>query len=145
MMSDFELGSRNAIKEVYIGIKVRGCAFHFHQALWKKLQALGLVRAYKRNKAFRKTVKLLMGLCFLPPEYLLEVYNIVKDERVGLRDYELPLYLRFLAYLKRYWLSLVPAEELSTFKVESKTNNALEAHHKQMKAKIKTHQPVLWR
>jgi len=37
IMSDFEIASVNAFKEVFPNLKQKGCHFHFSQCVWRKI------------------------------------------------------------------------------------------------------------
>jgi hypothetical protein len=43
-----------------------GCLFHLCQSIWRRVQRLGLRRAYERNINLRKCVRKLMALAYLP-------------------------------------------------------------------------------
>ena len=48
---DFELAVINAFQQVFDGLLVKGCFFHFAQANWREAQQLGLAKLYaKRTK-----------------------------------------------------------------------------------------------
>lgn len=40
IMSDFEMASINAFKEVFPNLKQKGCNFHFSQCIWRKIQEI---------------------------------------------------------------------------------------------------------
>ena len=42
-MMDFEVAASNALTTVFRMVAGKGCFFHFSQAIWRKVQALGLV------------------------------------------------------------------------------------------------------
>ena len=74
-MSDWEKGSRNAIKRQFEGIDLRGCYFHFTQSIWRKIHKLGLSNIYHINGDFRTLIRAFMSLPFLPMDQILTVYN----------------------------------------------------------------------
>ena len=47
VLSDFEKGFHNAILSVWPSATIRGCYFHFKQALFRKLQSFDLFPEYK--------------------------------------------------------------------------------------------------
>ncbi len=62
---DFESAMIAAVQEVLNNARIRGCLFHFSQALWRKIQDLGLTICYKEDQAFNRLVheQLLCLLC----------------------------------------------------------------------------------
>ncbi|XP_028966404.1 uncharacterized protein LOC108863729 [Galendromus occidentalis] len=53
---DFEVACLNAIQESFPGAGVKGCDFHFCQALWRKAQELGL-QPYYGDRAVNRFLK----------------------------------------------------------------------------------------
>ena len=45
-MSDFEMGSRNAIKNVNDGVCLKGCWFHYTQVIMRRVKKVCLQREY---------------------------------------------------------------------------------------------------
>lgn len=52
---DFEQAAKNAFEEVFPDVLVKGCLFHFTQALWRKIQALEMTTVYKNNDKVTST------------------------------------------------------------------------------------------
>ena len=38
LMSDWEKAPRNAFMQVYQGVRIHGCWFHYTQAIWRKIK-----------------------------------------------------------------------------------------------------------
>ena len=51
-MSDWELASRNAFKEIFPQTRLYGCLFHYTQRIWSKVQKLGLTTISKLTQKF---------------------------------------------------------------------------------------------
>ncbi|XP_067667517.1 uncharacterized protein [Haliotis asinina] len=49
IQTDFEIAAINAIETVFPNCNIRGCYFHFTQALWRKVQTLGFNEAYQQD------------------------------------------------------------------------------------------------
>lgn len=45
---DFEKGMWKGIRLVLPGVTLEGCCFHFNQALWRRIQKLGLAKIVKQ-------------------------------------------------------------------------------------------------
>ena len=50
IISDFEIGAMNAFKEVFPNTTIKGCHFHYTQAIWRNIQENGLCAWYKEKK-----------------------------------------------------------------------------------------------
>ena len=67
--ADFEKSVHNAIKEHFPGSSVKGCQFHLGQAMWRKIQELGLSKMYaERTSETSKWLSHTFGLAYLNPE-----------------------------------------------------------------------------
>ena len=68
--ADFEIALINAIKGQFPAVTFKGCFFHFSQAVWRKVQSLGLQEEYKTNPDFAKTVSKMLSLSLCPVRYV---------------------------------------------------------------------------
>jgi len=70
VICDFEVALITAIHTELPRTRVRGCYFHFSQALWRKVSSLGIVTTYRSNsrsgRRVRKIVQKIMSIGFLP-------------------------------------------------------------------------------
>ncbi len=64
--TDFEKSAMGAFKCVFANIKTRGCFFHLSQAIWRKIQNLGLTNRYVNDNNCRLYCKLIAALEFIP-------------------------------------------------------------------------------
>ncbi|CAN7945386.1 unnamed protein product, partial [Ixodes hexagonus] len=67
--TDFELALIQAILFVFPGARHRGCHFHFSQAIWRKVQELGLSKAYRLDTSVAGFVRKMISLAFVPPNF----------------------------------------------------------------------------
>lgn len=65
---DFERASFNAIRSEFANAHISGCYFHFGQAIWRRVQKLGLVMMYRNNQSFQRCVQLTSSLPLVPLE-----------------------------------------------------------------------------
>ena len=49
---------------------VKGCFYHFAQAIWRKIQQLGLQVSYQEEESIRKFFRKVISLALVPPHYL---------------------------------------------------------------------------
>ena len=66
IMTDFELAAIKAFKNSFIGIKSKGCLFHFGQSLMKHLANIGLKKRYEDNEDLKKWLNRLFSLALCP-------------------------------------------------------------------------------
>ncbi|KAH3769923.1 hypothetical protein DPMN_171204 [Dreissena polymorpha] len=53
-------------RAVFPGREMKGCAFHWSQAVWRRVQHEGLAEVYRRCGGVFKFIRMLMALQFLP-------------------------------------------------------------------------------
>jgi len=68
---DFEIGMIVSIRETFgYETSIRGCLFHFGQAIWRKVQYLGLVHDYNQHDEIKKTVRRICSLALVPKDQI---------------------------------------------------------------------------
>ena len=68
--SDFELGMIQAVKAQFSFVSVKGCFFHYAQAIWRKVQTLGLQEEYKSNLNMNEMVSKMVALSLCPIQFV---------------------------------------------------------------------------
>lgn len=63
---DFEKALWSVLRQVLPGVKIKGCVFHWTQALWRKIQELGLQQPYCNDQGTYIYLRKFMALPFLP-------------------------------------------------------------------------------
>ncbi|CAK9290308.1 unnamed protein product [Gordionus sp. m RMFG-2023] len=122
---------------------IKGCFFHYSQALWRKCQALGLVRDYLNDSHVHIVVRRMTTLPFCKEEHLAEVrlscYSMATNN---------PSLLRFMEYMDHTWLgetALFPHSIWTRYYVDGpRTNNHLEGFHHALKRKTSSAHPNVY-
>ncbi|XP_071083866.1 uncharacterized protein [Haliotis cracherodii] len=136
---DFEVPAIRALQTEFQGSDIKGCFFHFTQAIWRKTQELGLAVGYRDNPLVEQCIRRAAALplpCLASStgsgcmDCLHDVPNA--DE---LNDYILH------AYEARFPLSLWNHHQ--TF--GPSTNNNLEGFHSRLNASLNHRHPNLYR
>ena len=66
VVCDFEMSIKIAVENELPNAEVNACYFHFAQSLWRRIQAVGLVSAYRQHRSVRMALRKITALAFLP-------------------------------------------------------------------------------
>ncbi|KAK3087679.1 hypothetical protein FSP39_009092 [Pinctada imbricata] len=121
-VADFETGLWQVLQLVYPGIDIKGCVFHFTQAVWRRIQEEGLSTAYRENDSLHRYLRQLMSLPFLPAAQIRETFTNLQTmaNTDNLRA--------VVNYMDRQWFrnSVIRVELWSVFQLSVRTNNDVE-------------------
>ncbi|KAJ8298547.1 hypothetical protein KUTeg_023890 [Tegillarca granosa] len=115
-------GARLATREVFPDPIVKGCAFHFSQAVWRKTQELGLKTTYsERGNPFHS---------YLQSTYLQPSRNFNKK----LRSHN---FKKLTSYVHDTWMTSTVwmVEHWTVFMTATRTNNNVEGRHNRLNTK----------
>ncbi|CAC5399538.1 unnamed protein product [Mytilus coruscus] len=118
-IAEFERGLWNALHHLFPGVPVQGCAFHWSQAIFRKIQNTGLVVSYNSKGNTFKFLRKLMAIPFLPVEHISTAFNKLMDTAPAGR---LQTVLR---YVQKRWINsrLWPIASWCVFMQSIRTNN----------------------
>ena len=103
MLNDYELAEMNSFKHVFKNIKVRGCHFHYTQAILKNIQAHKLIQEYSINLELKSWLNYLKALPFARPENVASLWEFLSKVRpltTVPKDLD-----NFCSYFKNQWIS----------------------------------------
>lgn len=99
---DFEVASKKKLLNHFPNAFIEGCLIHFSQIIWRRIQYLQLTCLYKSSYMFKNHIKLLLSLAFVPIEYVMEYYTILKEyikKNDKINNYEM-----ILEFFEKYYL-----------------------------------------
>ena len=128
---DFELAVHNVLYAILPGSHVKGCLFHYGQALWRKLQELGLSSEYRQFDHIRHWFRLFIGLCFLPVPQVMNGFVAIQNQHTPNND----KCRLFNAYFLDTWLTgQFPIPLWNHFRTDvPRTNNNCEGYNSRLK------------
>lgn len=117
-------GAWQAIREVFQQATVKGCVFHWTQAVWRRVQEYGLVTTYRERQGVYNYVRQLMALPFLPSTHIRDTFNTLK-----VRANTDPL-MRLVDYIDRQWMcnTVFDVPSWSVYGQSVRTNNDVEGN-----------------
>lgn len=129
--ADFEAAAWQAIRKVLPNVDLRGCSFHLTQAIWRKIQELGLQPSYSHNNATHRFCRRLMSLTFLPEPFIHSQFEVMKTMNVPTPIREL------ITYFDNQWMKnpCFPVSTWSCFMRPIRTNNDVEGWHNRLNMK----------
>ncbi|XP_041377271.1 uncharacterized protein LOC121389688 [Gigantopelta aegis] len=144
VQTDFEMAAIQAVETEFPQAEVKGCFFHFTQAIWRKTQELGLAVLYKEDPAVQTWIRRAAGLPLLSiaqvQDAWLEAMNDGPDvpQAEAFNDYVVLTWVdddsRFPLIVWNHHLTTSP-----------RTNNNLEGFHSRMNRSIQVHHPNIYR
>lgn len=105
-MTDYEEALRSAVRNYWPACDLRGCQFHYKQAVQRKCKAdPTLKELLKKSPVARKIKKMLMNIVLLPADKTLEGYKIIQNfaKKKKMNGQFADLFL----YFERQWLRQV--------------------------------------
>jgi hypothetical protein len=69
----------NALTISYPNARITGCYFHLRQSVVRKVTELGLKVDYENNNEVRGYVRCLSALAFVPPEDVVEAFELLAE------------------------------------------------------------------
>lgn len=145
---DFEQASIAAFQTEFPNISIKGCFFHLNQSIWRAIQRLGLVNAYRNNRRIKKLVKKMMALGFLPLLILrINFDNLVASPRTLQLFHRIPALRELFEYFRRNYLDgNFPPNTWNVFTrpMNIRTNNTIESYHSRWNKAVGVRHPSLW-
>ncbi|XP_062580148.1 uncharacterized protein LOC134242130 [Saccostrea cucullata] len=136
-VADFEAALWQALKERFPRMPIQGSAFHWTQAVFRKVQEHGLQTAYNRKDKVFKFVHQLLALPFLPPEHIKDTFHRLDGRATEVlapvMDYVYRTWIRSPIYEIHHW---------SVFMTAIRTNNDVEGWHNRLNTNVATRGPV---
>ena len=127
--TDFELALIQAAEAQFPGATSKGCFFHFSQAVWQRVQQLGLQQAYRTDPSMSKFVSKIVALSFCPVRFVRVSWIAIKANAPLLTNVD-----DLCEYFENTWLNGdFPLRSWNHYDTDGpRTNNHVEGWHSKM-------------
>ena len=137
ILTDFEIAIIQAIQLVFPSTTVKGCYFHFTQAINRKINTMGLRTLYKQDAVMNQFIRKTAALAFIPADLVFFGWNKVKT-MAPIR----PEIHEFMNYFEDTWLvgqfSPVLWNVFNQNAHNPRTNSHVEGWHNKLKRIART-------
>ena len=145
----YEIGLHNAVTNTWPNTTLRGCHFHYTQALWRHLQRVDLVPEYQvENSPIRAAFKMLTALPFVPENLITTAWRQLRPT--------LPQDMAsFIDYYERTWVGTAHADPLfphsrwnqnnATALLLPRSSNIAKGWHHGFNAMMSCSNPSIWK
>jgi hypothetical protein len=129
---DFEASLKIAAETEFPNAAISGCYFHFCSSLWRKIQKLGLCDAYNRDSSFKRNVRMIMAIAFIPSALVRNnFYLFSQSHRTDSLVRRYPAFQTWIDYVHSTYVAnnaAFPAPMWNVFlrNVNTRSNNHLE-------------------
>lgn len=123
--TDLEAAMWKAVPQVFLSVKIMGCAFHWTQCIWRKIQEIGLASAFPHDDDTHKYCKKLIGLPYLPEEHITPLFDYLREKVFT------PKLIELANYIDEAWIRgpVWKPKSLCVFYQPVRTNNDVEEWH----------------
>ena len=109
-------------------VTLKGCAFHYTQAVYRRIGILGLATQYKRDLGTKDICRQMMALALLPKEYVTLLFPALKERCFRSRLTNLK---KFAIYMEKNWINgWFTPQDWVRFIEFVRTNNHTEGWHR---------------
>ena len=131
-MCDYELSLRNAAKQVWNGAAVKGCWFHYVQAIRRRIVATkSLSILIQKNKFAFNVMQMFFKLPLLPLKYMEKGYYSIMEYQKAHNLFE--QFSFFNKYFTKTWKNKYSFSSLSVSNEVHRTNNFIESYNAKIK------------
>ena len=135
-LTDFERAAGKGLRFSFPGITLKGCFFHFKQAIGRWIFSHGYKMTYAINMDFKNWFRKLSSLAVVPIEKLQDAWDLIKLESKEINVNVEPI----IKYFEKTWMTgdFQPADWNQYGEFDQRTNNVVEHYNADVNRTLKT-------
>lgn len=144
VVCDFEKGVWKAVKNVFPGVDVFGCNFHWKQAVMRKSRNFGLASSYSKRGSFeREVIQNLLCLCYLPSSDIALEFASIEVLVNSRKHINLT---KLVTYVRNVWIDdrQMGPSSWSVYNRAIRTNNDCEGLHNRWNRRSRDRRNFYW-
>lgn len=108
LYADFEKAPKNALEFHFPNITIRGCWFHFRQAVIRRAFSIGLKSKY-HTVSYQQFFSMLGALALVPIDQVKTSYEIIKSKYIPTNENneKCELCVNLLTYFEKQWIQSI--------------------------------------
>lgn len=147
ILTDFELAAIDAAKTIFPGITLKGCIFHFRQAVMRHIANEGLKITYNENNPpeVKTWLRKIMSLSMLPTNFIKQAWEMLKTPPNVTENALVERMQAFSNYFQRTWIDgSFPLDLWSHYdNVGPRTTNLAEGWHNSLNHSLRMPHPSM--
>lgn len=124
---DYEIAVIHAVQEVFANVSIKGCYYHFMNAIWRMSKKIN----FNKTKEGKHITRLSTLLALLPKNLIPEAYLYICDIAP-----KTDIFDKFIQYFDDQWIKNITSDIFSCYGEKNRTTNAIEGWHRRLNTKI---------
>ena len=129
MVTDYERANCAAIRECFPEVEIKGCLFHYSQAVMRLVRKMDNDHLYGHDKDFTRFVKYILSLPLLPAVHIKHVFTMICSGCTT------SLKIKICDYVRKKWIEsrTYSVESISVYGMSIRTNNDYKGYHNRIR------------
>ena len=142
ILTEFDSMLQNALTTAFPESTVKGCWFHYTDAIIDRLKALGMTREIAKGHG-SSGLRMLLVLPLLPANYMAPGMDALKkwlsEKNVYSKNFE-----NLCEFVETQWINGIGAEKISIFRLPHSIYNHVKMFNKQLMEIVGIQMPMIW-